>query len=349
MTPEDMRKELFERLQTAAELEMATIPPYLTALLSIKGITNRGAAENIRSVMTEEMLHLALVSNVMSSIGGSLRLTGEHIPRYPLQLKFQGRTFGDRQFEVDLAPFTKLTVETFMAIEQPRAPKAALLDFQKITIPEYTIGEFYDRIVALLEALDDGKGPPLFVGDPSVQISEDYYWSAGGKPVVVKDIGSAKAALHIVIQQGEGSSESVGGDDPPPFGESQEVAHYYRFREIYCERRYASSDKPGTDPTGDPLPVDFSTVYPIKINAISADYVGTPLAALNDDFNRQYTGMLIQLEEALNGNPKTLYTAIMNGMHGLSELAIKMMAMPISSDEGAPHGCPTFEWLRPQI
>ena len=41
------------------------------------------------------------------------------------------------------------------------------------------------------------------------------------------------------------------------------------------------------------------------------------LSELNDRFNRTYSLMLQELEEALNGNPEVLFTATMDGMHGL--------------------------------
>jgi hypothetical protein len=349
-TTEHKKAELLDRLQTAVDFEMATIPAYMTALLSIKRPSNRGVAENIRSVMMEEMLHLALVSNVISSIGGKVKITGDRLPHYPLRLTFKGKEFADRQFNVDLVQFSKEAIKTFMAIEQPRAPKPVTFDLQmkEITLPERTIGEFYDKIIGLLEDLHGFLGPKLFVGDPNVQISEDYYWSAGGKPILVRDLASAKAAMQIVIEQGEGTEGSLNDGDDPRFWQPFEVAHYYRFREIYFERRYARSDNPLNDPSGEPLSVDYASVYPIKANAKGADYSeGSALAQLSDAFNRQYTRMLIQLEEALNGNPKTLYTAIMNGMPRLSDLGIRIMATRIAGDKYGLHGCPTFEWIEP--
>ena len=50
---EDLRRHL----QWAVELEHATLPPYLTALYSIKDGHNREAVEVIHSVFLEEMLH----------------------------------------------------------------------------------------------------------------------------------------------------------------------------------------------------------------------------------------------------------------------------------------------------
>ena len=349
MSAQAKREALLEQLQTAVSLEQATIPAYLTALFSIKRTANRQAAENIRSVLIEEMLHLALVSNVISSIGGHVTLTGRHVPSYPLEMSFKGVQFADRKFQVHLAPFEEETVRTFMAIEEPRRPEmmVAALELKKIAVPAPTIGEFYDDLVRQLEALDHEMGSEaLFTGDVSRQISEDYYWSAGGKPVLVKDLATAKRALHIVIHQGEGRTTSLLDDgDHENFGQPYEVAHFYRFKEILRRRRYKRGDDPSQDPTGDEFAVDYSQVYPIKIDAKHADYAqNSALASLNLAFNRQYSLMLRQLEEALNGEPKTLYTAIMNGMHNLSSLALQMVALPIADDQG-PTGCPTFEWV----
>jgi hypothetical protein len=54
--------------------------------------------------------------------------------------------------------------------------------------------------------------------------------------------------------------------------------------------------------------------------------------------------MLLQLEEAINGSPKSLYTAIMNGMHALTPLAHSMMENPVPDDAENRVGCPTFDW-----
>ena len=67
---EEKQRTLLARLQLAMELEWATLPPYLVAVLSIKRSSNREAADLIRGVAMEEMLHLALVANVMNAVSG---------------------------------------------------------------------------------------------------------------------------------------------------------------------------------------------------------------------------------------------------------------------------------------
>jgi len=347
MADEDKKTLLLSWLQLAAELELATIPPYLMALLSIQRPASREAAELIRSVMIEEMLHLALVSNVMSAIGGGVRLRQENIPTYPLSMCFEGKPFEDRRFKVDLAPFHEEVIRTFLKIEQPTwmrpDQKTLALD---IDIPGLTIGAYYRNIEQLLEELDHANPGTLFCGDPGHQIREDYYWSSGGRAIAVLDLASAKAALNLLIAQGEGSWERPLDAVSARFGSRLEMGHYFRFNEILYKRRYTSTDDPAGAPSGDRFPVNYSAVYPFKINARSEDYAsGSPLAILNATFNSRYTAMLKQLEESCNGTPRTLYTSINDGMHTLAPIALQMMKTSIDGDPQGRTGCPTFEWL----
>jgi Ferritin-like len=342
------KQRLLTMLHLAFDIELSTIPPYLVALLSIHEDTNRDAAEVIRSVMTEEMLHMLLVANVVSSLGGTVRLNKSTVPSYPLNLTFEGRPFADRQFDVNLERFSVETIRTFLRIEQPRVippARRAEIIADAISIPKPTIGDFYTDIIDLIEDLADADCKRLFTGDPSRQPGVGYYWSAGGSPVVVSDLASAKVALSTVVHQGEGAGMSLDDGDAPDFGQPYEVAHYFRFRQIQAGRRYGPTDSADQLPSGPDMSVDYTRVHPIIVNPTSASYAaGTTLQVLNDTFNARYTRMLIDLAEGLNGHPKTLYTSIMNGMHGLAPLARRMMATPIDNDPDERTGCPTFEW-----
>lgn len=340
------RKALLARLQLALELEWSTLPPYLVALLSIKQPKNREAADLIRGVAMEEMLHLALVANVMNAVGGTPKLGRDNCPSYPLQMTFEGRTFADRRFAINLAPFSKDAIATFMKIEQPQEPRietAALRE--EIEVPAPTIGEFYAGIVALLEELDAALPGALFTGDPARQLEADYFWAGGGSIVTVTDLVTAKQALAIVIEQGEGAWPWSQDAFSHTAGEPLAMGHYYRFAEIFYARHYLSSDDPAGSPTGEALDVDYAGVFPIRKNPKGADYpAGSKAASLNDAFNRRYTMMMRQLEQAVNGDPKSLYTAIMNGMHGLTSTAREMMATPITG-AAVETACPTFQCI----
>lgn len=338
--------ELKGWLQTALELELATIPPYMMALLSIRLPGNRGVAERIRSVMVEEMLHMALVANVLNAIGGDPRLDAAATPRYPLTLTFEGRAFADRQFPVVIAPLSAALVDTFLKIELPRKPRR-LSRLLSLTVPAPTIGEFYEKMIGRLEALDRSTRGGLFVGDRARQFEADYFWSGGGELIPVRNLADAVRALRLVADQGEGAwPRGSRRGAAPGFGSPFDMGHYYRFKEIRHARCYQPGDDPEKEPTGELLPVDFTAVYKFKPNPTGTDYPpGSPLEGLNLAFNRRYTLLLQALHEAMNGAPNGLYDAIMDHMHALTPIAHDMMKIPIPNDVEGLTGAPTFEWV----
>lgn len=86
-TPITTIDELYAYLHAALQLEHATIPPYLTALYSIRPGTNSGPVHVIRVVLVEEMLHLTLVANILNAVGGTPCLTrSDFVPSYPTYL-----------------------------------------------------------------------------------------------------------------------------------------------------------------------------------------------------------------------------------------------------------------------
>src|SRR5436190_1750680 len=80
----DSREGLLAALQQAIQLEHATIPTYLYALYSIKPDSNKKIQQVLLSVVTEEMLHMALACNMLNAIGGSPVIDQpQFIPHYP--------------------------------------------------------------------------------------------------------------------------------------------------------------------------------------------------------------------------------------------------------------------------
>ncbi len=69
------------------------------------------------------------------------------------------------------------------------------------------------------------------------------------------------------------------------------------------------------------------------------------LRIAQEDFNRAYGDLLRQLEQAFNGDPKTLGAAI-GAMYGLKAKARRLMEMP--AGEGTTAG-PTFEYVTPEL
>ena len=77
-------EDLLIDLQQALDTELYIIPPYLTALLSIKEGTNQNVSVILEEVVVQEMLHVGLVANVLNAVGGSPQFTNTaFLPTYP--------------------------------------------------------------------------------------------------------------------------------------------------------------------------------------------------------------------------------------------------------------------------
>ena len=88
-----------EDVKAALRLEHATIPPYLTALYSLRAGSNSPAWHILRVVAVEEMLHLTLVANVMNAVGCKPNLTDpEFVPE--AMLSVSGPPFTTRSLPV---------------------------------------------------------------------------------------------------------------------------------------------------------------------------------------------------------------------------------------------------------
>ena len=351
MTLDEQKSELFPLLQKAMELELSTIPPYLTAWLSIKKDPNKHqnhvAANLIHSVMMEEMLHMVLVGNLISSLGGKVSLREKNIPTYPLKMNFK-----DRNFPINLSAFSIDAIETFLQIERPKDTSLDFGAFEEIDIPAVTIGEFYRDITARLNKMcHEFKDPAaVFCGNPCQQIDKNYYWGSNGNPIVITNKETANQALDLIIVQGEGSDGSMfkktENENYNYFENNKEVAHFFRFMEIYYNQYYGPTDEPNRPPSGETFKVDYDDVFPINENANRSDYEpSSRLATLNNAFNLQYSLMLIQLEQAFNGTPSVLYHAIVNNMPNMISIAREMMSLKISDKCGAP----SFEWISPPM
>ncbi|MEO1334439.1 MAG: ferritin-like protein, partial [Myxococcota bacterium] len=235
-------------LYRALILEHATIPPYLTALYSIRPQTNSDASHILRVVVVEEMLHLTIAANLMNAIGGSPDLTKpDFVPEYPTYLPD-----GETDFKVGLECFSPDAIDTFLKIErpsrapadQPRRVSRRRRDVKTLAVcPDnedlefFSIGDFYNEIKHGFEYLYEQRGPSLFSGDPRRQVTSQYYYSGGGELNAVTDMASARAAIDLVIDQGEGHGGKI-------YDTERELAHFYRFEQLKLGRYYQPGDEP---------------------------------------------------------------------------------------------------------
>jgi Ferritin-like len=337
------RARLHELLQAAVELELAVIPPYLCALYSLHPQGNDRPKLIIRSVVVEEMLHLILAANVLNAIGGHPRVAGEaHCPRYPHELP--------DGVILDLLPFSPAAIELFLKVENPQYDhRMTLAAAQRRHAPHVsrvaaltpqpkTVGAFYAEIIEELERTAHEIGErELFCGERSRQVTGAYYYAGGGRPTVVHDLKSARAALNEIVEQGEGDMHSMYDDDG-------DLAHYFRFEEIKYDRAYLPSDDAGR-PSGPPIGVDFARVYPMLVNPRGSDYADPELRAASDATNRTWSTLLSEIDAALAGEPQRLLGAVPR-MLELRDQAQVLLANPVSADS-EQHAGPTFEWTAP--
>jgi CDGSH-type Zn-finger protein len=333
-------ESLRRHLQWAIEVEHGTLPPYLCALYSIKEGCNVEAAEVVHSVFMEEMLHLTMAANLLNAVGGAPEIDSPKIlPRFPAYLPHSNRAF-----QVPLMKFSREAVEVFMQIERP-GEHDGLPEDNKFE----TIGQFYEAIEVALKELAGRMGEnALFCGDPARQVTDELYYGGSGRIVTVVDLESALAALEEIVEQGEGlqHQEIWDGDRDMFHPEREEVAHYFRFQEIYLGRRHAPGDTPQSGPTGEPFHVDWDAVHNMRPNPRTADYPrGSEIRAQMEEFNHAYSGVLHILHECFNGSPRLL-TVATGAMYGLKEQAIDLMKLP--SGDGETTVGPSFEYVPPE-
>lgn len=318
--------ELRTHLQWAMELEHATIPPYLTAWRSIPPGTNQRVAKLIRSVLIEEMLHLALAANLLNAVGGIPQLTYDgFVLAYPARLPHSSV-----DFLVSIEALSPDAVETFLAIEYP-TPDGATPQPDQYN----SIGRFYAAIADGIELLCSEKGEEhVFVGDPTRQVRASDYYGAGTL-VKVTDKTSAERAIAEIIHQGEGAPGSIFDDDASIFGnEGLELAHFYRFQQIAKLHFYTTFDTPATGPTGPPLVVDYQSIFPIRANTRVSDYASdSEIHHSLERFSASYGQLLAALENTFKGQPTNFATAV-SWMFTLQDQALALMRTPDTVDRG---------------
>jgi hypothetical protein len=261
------REALVYTLGKAAEIEHLIMLSYLYASFSLKQRTEEGltpdaleAVKRWRRTLTEigeqEMLHLALVQNLLTAVGAAPRLARPNFPlpayTYPAGVR------------IELLPFSESALRHFAFLERPEG--MAIDDAegfealgQAVGLPhdeedeivphlqEFdTIGQLYRSIQTGIEQLAERLGPErLFVGPPDAQATAEHFrWP---ELVAVTDAASARRAIDTIVEQGEGAR-----------GEWRD-AHFGRLLGILDEFRAMRAADPDFEPA---RPVALSNVRP---------------------------------------------------------------------------------------
>ena len=348
------REALIYMLCEAAELEHGIMCQYLFAAFSLKQSTDEGLTPQeleavtrwrraIAHVATEEMLHLALVQNVLSSIGAAPHLTRPNLPapahHYPAGVNLTLVPFGERALQhfIFLERPEGMALEGAPGIDAP-VHEAVPLMAEGDVVPQpqdfATVGHLYRSIEQGLAHLADKFGEPhLFVGPPRAQAtSADFQWP---ELVAVTDLASAQRALDTILEQGEGARGHW------------ETAHFGQFVRILDEYRRALEANPTFDPV---RPVTFATVRHSERDDAAA-LIGDPVTSqCTDLFNVSYESLLQILEryfahtEETDAQLSTLAEAAVTLMSGvLRPLGDLITTLPVGPEHPGRNAGPSFE------
>jgi hypothetical protein len=339
---------LVNHLHQAAQVEMSTIPMYLYAAYSIEtkghnqwspGIS---AFRTIVAIAIEEMLHLCLVRNLMVALGAGDRITfnDQHfIPSYPSKMLHRVP-----DLELHLHPCSpKLMKDVFLPLELPA-------DLHAPPQPDQyqTLGQFYRAIEDGLIRVDRAEGSRLwqYAEDSAGWQYQRAYWNrdGGGEPILITNLKTAREALQIVVEQGEGvdpAKATVPIDPVNPTPGLDELSHYARFLRI----------QQGIEPIGN--------VRHVPVDPKVRDF-DEPAASLAKLFNAAYFYTLAMLDKLYNlpaafaaETPSPRYRlerTFVSAMSGLLyPIADLLMQTPASNQPHDPAtaplcAAPTFEF-----
>lgn len=293
------REALIYVLCQAAELEHGIMAQYLFAAFSLKqsaaeGLTEAEAAATARwrgqimHIAAQEMLHLALVQNLLSAIGAAPHLSRPNFPQpashYPAGVHLALLPFGERA----LRHFMFLERPEGMALDDAEglaaASRAAPLVQAGDIVPRgqdfATVGHLYRSIEAGIARLTEKYGEDrLFVGPPRAQATAEHFrWP---ELVAVTDAASARRAIDEILEQGEG-----------PRGAWQN-AHFGQFVAILDEFEQLREANPAFAPA---RPVIAANVRPSERDP-GCPLVTDPAArAVMDLFNVCYEILLLAFQ-----------------------------------------------------
>jgi hypothetical protein len=219
------REALIWTLGKAAALEQLVMCQYLYAAFALKDRDDEGlTAEQLDAtrrwrrellhIAEQEMLHLALVHNLLTAVGAGSAFERPNFPlpphAYPAGIR------------MELLPFDETSLRHFIYLERPEgldmADQDALAAVEKAAplpiadedeigprLQDFdTIGMLYRAIELGFDQLAGKLGEArLFVGPPAAQATPRHFRFEELQPVV--DVATAHAAIDVIVEQGEGA------------------------------------------------------------------------------------------------------------------------------------------------
>ncbi|MGR4881220.1 ferritin-like protein [Streptomyces sp. LARHCF249] len=329
---------LQDALQQAIMLELATLPPYLCGLWSIKDPErDRAVHDAILTIVMDEMSHMGLVCNMLTTVGGSPRIAHpDLVPKYPGPLPGGVRP----RLSVFLAGLNGVSLDMYCQIERPEDPVA---EFEE---PSTSIGAFYSAIRQAFK-----RNPGLITGRRQVEREMANAHGPGNSLVPLATPKAVDDAVQVIMEQGEGSHSSPKN---PFFGREGELAHYYEFRQILNGKKLVEvpTAPEGWAYQGDPIAMPeahrMGTVPKDGWAQEPAYRPSEAVQALLTKFNQRYSELLRWLERTWQtDDPQEANDALAEAeatMVSLASPARSLMRHELPDGSGQTYG-PEFLYI----
>jgi hypothetical protein len=336
------RKELAYLLCQAAELEHGLMCEYLYAAFSLKGTAGPGlrddqlaAVERWRRVLFaiagEEMLHWAVVQNLLTAVGSAPFVSRPHMPH-----QAEGYPPG---VQVRLLPFGEAALQHFVYLERPEGVERADAEGFEPTGPPLppmrreeivprgqefaTQGHLYRAVERGFAHLASKLGEDrLFIGPAFHQADETTFgWPDLGP---ITGLADANRAIERIVEQGEGAT----GD--------WATAHYGRFLQVLSDYLTMREADPDFEPA---YPVAAAGMRPVE--GVEPDvYITDPATgACSDLFNAVYELVLQMIARYFAfghetpGQRQALARAAVGLMFGaIKPLGLLLARLPVGPD-----------------
>ncbi len=266
---------------------------YLYASFALKRNTSEGVTQEqldkvmswdrtIIGVAEQEMLHLSLANNLLSSLGAAPYFAR---PNFPVRSRYFPSSV-----RLGLMPLDELSLSYFLYLERPESMSVQDVpgfSSEKITVDEdavvpvgqefATVGQLYRGIETGIEYLAEKNGESkVFIGGSAGQATPEYF----GWPelVGVTDLETAKKAVETIVTEGEGAR----GD--------WKNSHFGRFLGILNEFRDLRASDPKFEPS---RPVVAAYAHPPADMNDIVQIIDDPFtASISDLFNGSYDVLL---------------------------------------------------------
>jgi hypothetical protein len=314
---------LHEALQSAIALEHSTLPLYLSAMFSLE-VQNYPTYNAIRSVVMEEMVHMAIAANMLASIGGTPRIKDLE-PGFP---RFGLPGGAEPDLNVGLAKLSRPQIKNFMRLESPMF----LMPDEYASEDYPTIGRLYTAIKEAIVANADQLRTVFAGGGSANQVGDNIGFTTLNPTPGLDPVDQLSQGIDEILAQGEGSTSGTIQSGPEY---ENEESHYGKFAELWYGRRYEEPN-PKVTLTSETEAEFFKgtkITWPVVVNTLAVpsdgyerilarDPNGSSVRKDLETFDEVYTEIMGQLDDMWNGPSDTMWPTFGEAVKGMTDLRV---------------------------